>query len=122
MSDRTISRLQAKITREERLIYEAGLRDALSTRQGRAYIWHLLGHTGLFSNPHRSNALDTAFACGAQNIGQIVLTEIDSVAPDAYITMMKESQENARSNAARLANADRADPSDSDFGADDSDD
>jgi len=101
MTDRAISRLEAKIAREARQQADAGLRALVATRAGRTFFWHILSLTGLFANPHNGNALNTAFACGEQNIGQKLLDELTRVAPDAYIEMIKESQEDDRINTAR---------------------
>lgn len=64
-------------------------------RQGRRVMWRLLGMTGLFRNPHVPGAQseETAFRCGEQNIGQQLMAEIHTIAPESYNVMVKEHQE-----------------------------
>lgn len=64
----------------------------LQHSQTRRYLWWLLyiSHA-VGENAFTSNALTTAFACGEQNIGQQVLAHMLEVAPDGFLTLMKEN-------------------------------
>ena len=116
MTDRTIPRLEAKLSKEKRTAAEHGLKGLISTPQGRAYFWSILEQTGLFANSFTANALNTAFACGEQNVGQKLLDQLTRLHPEAYLQMMKESFENDRNARARLdrAIAGSSDPADDD--------
>lgn len=58
----------------------------------RRYLWWLLAiSNAIGNNAFTSNALTTAFACGEQNIGQQVLAHMLEVAPDGFLTLMKEN-------------------------------
>lgn len=63
---------------------------AMETQEGRDFFWWLLGQCGVYQNPFAANALVMAMKSGQMNIGQILLGEINRVAPDAYIRMMQE--------------------------------
>ena len=113
-TDRTIERLARKFAKEDETYVTNGLLEVLASPTGRRWLWHHLTRTHVFSNPHTGNALNTAFACGEQNIGQQLLADITSANPDAYILMMKENAdaERARTDAfdrARYASDDGAD-------------
>lgn len=62
-------------------------------KQGKRFMWRLLGITGLFRNPHIPGTEDVLFRCGEQNIGQQLLAEIHTFCPERYNEMVKEHQE-----------------------------
>jgi hypothetical protein len=62
-------------------------------RQGRRFMWRLLGMTGLYRNPHIPGTDDVLFRCGEQNIGQRLNAEIHGICPEHYPVMVKEHQE-----------------------------
>lgn len=68
--------------------------------QGRQYIYWILEIAGIGRNPYTGNALNTAFACGELNVGQRVQAHLIEVAPDAFLAMLKEKEEE-RLNAER---------------------
>jgi hypothetical protein len=74
------------------------LRALMQHSQGRRTIyWFLeLGRTG--QNPFTGNALTTAFACGELNVSKAIEARVISVAPDFYLTMLKE-MENERTHS-----------------------
>jgi len=73
--------------------------------QGRRAVYWLLELAGTNSNPFVGNALSTAFNCGRQSIGQALQSRVATVAPDFYLTMLKESENEQRT----LRNAENTD-------------
>lgn len=63
-------------------------------KQGKRFMWRLLGMTGLYRNPHIPGSTDDVlFRCGEQNIGQKLNAEIHLLCPERYNEMVKEQQE-----------------------------
>ena len=65
-------------------------RTLLETRQGKDFIWWLLGIGKVNQQPFAHNALTTSFNCGELNVGQQVLAQIMKAAPDSYVKLLKE--------------------------------
>lgn len=86
----------AEATRQQRLREESDFKFIMGSKQGRRYVWRLLGMTGLFRNPFAGEPGATAFRCGEQNIGQQVIAEIHGLCPERYIDMLKEAQQDER--------------------------
>jgi hypothetical protein len=80
---------------------------AFTTQQGREYFYFLLEISGIGKNPFTANALTTSFSCGELNVGQQIQAHIIEVAPDGYLQMLKEREEE-RLNAERSSAADSA--------------
>lgn len=94
----------------QELTREAQARDAAFTRerfvddfkwlmghkQGRRIAWWLLSQAGVFRNPWRPSANEMSFVAGAMNQGQMLLTEIFTVVPESFTTMMKEANDDAK--------------------------
>lgn len=77
-------------TRAHRLEFVAA---AMTTEQGRAWFYDLLLRTYIFKNPYISDSpTDTSFRCGELNIGLQVLDDIQTAAPELYLTMIKENK------------------------------
>lgn len=105
---------------EDKRLEDEGLKALVQTRQGRKYMWRLLRISKAIGvNPYRQNSEDTAFNCGIQNVGQSILAHLMEVAPDAYITMIKEQNDEHRARTISVAERGNAP---SLFDADDSDD
>lgn len=76
-------------TRADRLEFVAA---AMEHAQGRAWFYDLLNFCKVFQGPYRDNPYETAFLCGEQNIGLRVLDDIQTAAPEKYLTMIKEQK------------------------------
>jgi hypothetical protein len=103
MDEKAEKRQQQKLnalSRQSKLRRDQFVRAALETREGREYIYWVLELTKLGRNAFTSNALTTAFACGEQNVGQQVQAHIIEVAPNAFLKMLAEKEEE-RLNAVR---------------------
>lgn len=86
------------------------LQAAMTTREGRDYVWWLLEISAINHNPHTANALNTAFNCGQMNVGQQVLAHLMSVAPEGYFNMLKEREEEKKDAERTRAELERTDP------------
>jgi hypothetical protein len=93
--ERRTKKLEQRHTETVRNLEAEGLRNLLSTPQGRAFMWWMLSTAGVFSNPYTSNALQTAFNCGNMNYGQILLARIMEEQPGQYLLMTEENANRA---------------------------
>ncbi len=73
---------------------------AMQHQQGREYFYWLMEMCGIGRNPFTANALTTSFSCGELNVGQQIQAHIIEVAPEGYLQMLREKEEE-RLNAER---------------------
>jgi len=72
------------------------LTNLMSTVEGRAWVYDLLAFCDVFGNPFIQGSVDgTAFNLGQQNVGKMILDEINAAAPDRYIPMIREAKQRA---------------------------
>lgn len=81
--------------RQRKLHRDDFLKAALTTAQGREYIWWLMEIAKTHYQPFTGNALTTSFNCGEMNIGKQILAHVLEVAPKGYLDMLAEKQEEA---------------------------
>lgn len=74
-------------------VREEGLRQTMTSVQGRAWVYKLIEICGPGQNPFSPDALRMAFACGELNIGNQLVAQINALAPELYLVMMKENQD-----------------------------
>lgn len=82
-------------TRKEKRGRELELEDMaalLATKGGRRVIWRYLTACGVFRTSFDGSSR-TYFAEGMRNVGLMLLADINEADPQAYVTMLKESQE-----------------------------
>ena len=65
----------------------------LGMPEGRRVFWRLLSFCNIYGSSYSDNPGFMAFREGQRNVGNKILADIMSVAPEAYITMMKENKE-----------------------------
>lgn len=63
----------------------------MSTIPGRAWMWRKLSEAGIFKCVFTGDALREAFNSGERNFGLRLLDDIIAHCPDAYLQMIKES-------------------------------
>lgn len=68
---------------------EAGLGEALATKQGRAFVRWLLGECGVYRTSFTGNST-TFFNEGKRDVGLQVLARVTKDHPEAYLAMLKE--------------------------------
>jgi hypothetical protein len=90
----------ASLDRQVQLRRDAFVKAAVTTKEGREYLYWLLELSRVGRNPYSGNALSTAFACGELNVGQQIQAHIIDVAPNAFLQMLAEKEEE-RLNAIR---------------------
>jgi len=95
--------LKQRWEKEDRLEIERQYLDLLSTSTGRKFLFYQLGLCKINQNPFTPNALSMSFACGEMNIGQRILFDILSVAPDMWAVMQKEANDVYRTREQSLA-------------------
>lgn len=64
----------------------------LSAVQGRRFLWRLLTYCKVFASIWRASA-EIHHLSGKQDVGHFVMSEITQADADAFLTMMKESQQ-----------------------------
>lgn len=65
---------------------------AMTTEQGRAWFYDILVRCKTISTPFSHDPYDTAFKCGMQNIGLMILDDIQTAAPSDYMKMITENK------------------------------
>lgn len=84
------ARKKAARTRAYRLEF---VKAAMELEQGRSWFYDLLRRCHIVSTPYISgDSHSTAFRCGEQNVGLQLLDDIQTIASDDYIKMMKENK------------------------------
>lgn len=104
-----LQRKQAEWSRKDKDDIDSFVRAAMQHGQGRAYLYWLLevGHS-IGENAFTGNALSTSFRCGEQNVGQQIMAHILEVAPDGFLSMLKEKQDERNRRAIESARANAA--------------
>ena len=80
---------------EERLERRQELADVawvLSTEPGRRFYWRVMNKCGLFKSSFTGNNT-TFFNEGERNIGLLLMADLNAAHPEAYLQMLKESQQ-----------------------------
>jgi hypothetical protein len=73
----------------------ADIKWLMGSKRGRRIIWRLLEQAGVFRLSFNTNAMAMSFAEGNRNYGLTILSQIHSLCPELYPTMIKE-QNNVR--------------------------
>lgn len=81
-------RKQEKLTQVQ---HDNDTRAVMSTREGRRYVWGLLGDAGVYRTSFTGNAT-TYFNEGKRDIGLRVLADITRACPEQYLVMQSEAQ------------------------------
>lgn len=84
------ARRQAK---REQQLREKVIGALLAHREGRDFLWWLLGIGKIGPNPFTANALTTSFNCGELNVGQQIQAAIIEASPAGYVQLIKERAE-----------------------------
>ncbi|MDT8419353.1 MAG: hypothetical protein RQ754_02890 [Desulfuromonadales bacterium] len=91
--------------RREREIED--LKAVMATKEGRRFIWRLLGQAGIFRPSFVAGSPDTtAFNDGARNQGLNLMAEVMSEAPKQFLTMQQEAMDDEQ----KRRDEDSADP------------
>lgn len=106
-----IEKMKAQWEAQDKFEIEQAYRDLMSTRQGRKFLYYVLELTKFMQQPFNGQALGTAFNCGEQNVGKRILADMLNVAPDSFVVLMKEANDDNRTRTNALAGANAgADP------------
>lgn len=84
----TQRRADAKLTRQ---VEANDVKWLMSSKQGRRFVWRLLGEAGVFRTSFTGNS-ETFFKEGKRAIGLFILGEISAHSPEAYALMQTESR------------------------------
>ena len=68
------------------------IREVLNTRRGRRFYWRYLEICGVFKTSN-ADASQIFFNEGMRNIGLQLLADVNEAAPEAYLLMLRVSQE-----------------------------
>lgn len=99
-----MDREKANIRREREI---EDLKAVMGTKEGRRFIWRLLGQAGIFRPSFVAGSPDTtAFNDGARNQGLNLMAEVMSEAPKQFLTMQQEAMDDEQ----RRRDEDSADP------------
>lgn len=90
---------------QEKLEQQAEIREAkdlrwlMSTRQGRRVAARLMAKAGVNRSTFSTNALQMAYGEGFRNYGNWMLARILEVCPESYRELLKEQEDDERSNS-----------------------
>lgn len=98
------NKLQSQQLARDRQIDEA-LRAVMQHQQGRRFINWLLSLGKIGRNPYTGQALSTMFNCGELNTAQQLQARIIDLCPEQYLIMVKELEDERRSDAAYIDRA-----------------
>lgn len=76
------------------------IRDVMSSKGGRAWIFEMLVRSHIYQTSVNENPHLTYFNEGERNQGLILLSEVESAAPELYTRMIQESQDERRDDSA----------------------
>lgn len=78
-------------TRADRLEFVAA---ALTTEQGRSWFYDIMRRCKVFQGPYvGGDPYATAFRCGEQNVGLMVMDDVQTASPENYIKMVSENKD-----------------------------
>ena len=83
----------AKKERIEEIRRLDDVREVLSTRGGRRFLWRYLGLCHMYSSSFTGDPITTAFKEGERNVGLKIQADINEADPEKILLMMKEGQE-----------------------------
>ena|SRR5690348_16905418 len=84
-----VRKRQSKANRREKANRDV-LANLLSTPDGRAWVWGWLESTHVFAVSFDPDPYVSAFREGERNVGLRLISQVTTVAPEAYIQMMRE--------------------------------
>ncbi len=85
------ARKRAARIRQDRLNF---VREMMGSKNGRLWVFDLLEACKIFGNPLQPGQSDvTFFNIGQQNIGKLLLQDINEAAPEMYMQMLTEGRE-----------------------------
>ena len=90
-SDRETVRNRGRKARRLEIEHLNGMRNAMSSRQGRTFMWWLLGQCGTHRSTFSPEALQMAFNGGMQNVGFLLEAKIAEACPELYLLMQQEA-------------------------------
>ena len=101
-ADRSQVANAARKDQDRALRFDRDLKAVLGTREGRNVLWHYLGECKVFESIWHPSALIHAQA-GRQDVGHMILKDINDTDQDSFFLMMKEARLAARSDDAERA-------------------
>jgi len=104
-----VTKMKAQWEAQDKFEVEEAYRALLRTPTGRKFLSYLLEITKFMQQPFQGSALNTAFACGEQNIGKRVLADMMEIDPDAFVLLLKERNDVHSQRARNLTAADIGD-------------
>jgi hypothetical protein len=98
--------------RRDQADLDAAVLAMLQSRETRRYLWWLLQiGNAIGENPFRSNAMLTAFGCGAMDVGNRIMKHLLDVSGDGFIKVLKEHDDERKQRELELSTIrDDADP------------
>lgn len=99
MNDAAILRKQKAWAKQDKQELDNCVGALMKHAEGRRYLYWLLetGNALFNSQLFTGNALTTAFECGRQDVGKQILAHLLEIAPDGFLTMLKERENERKS-------------------------
>ncbi len=118
-SDTRQIRAALKRSKADRALDDGVLLALMTTQQGRAWMWRMIGRCHAFRTPYTGENNATNFQLGEQNIGLELIADLLRACPDQFIFMMREANDGGRTDDNDGHNRDRSDNGRDDSGAGD---
>lgn len=94
LANETRQARERRRAREDQQRLEGDLRAVMSMPQGRRFVWWLIDAVGgTFSPSYAEDGLNTAYNEGRRAVGIGLMTEVQRVVPESYLTMLREAVE-----------------------------
>src|ERR1700693_4229889 len=97
-SDTRQIRAAQKRSKSDRAFDDGVLLSLMTTQQGRAWMWRLIGRCHAFKTPYTGNDAATNFQLGEQNIGLELIADLLRACPDQSTFMMREANDGGRTD------------------------
>lgn len=91
-SDPKAVKAAVKTAKDAEAIAREGLRETMSSEQGRKWLHSLLLKCDPFRSPFSTDPVMMAKNCGEANIGLQIIADMHEVSPELYLQMMKENK------------------------------
>lgn len=86
--------VQAANAEHQRRLELDDLRQVMATKQGRRFMWRLLGKCGVMRQSFNTNGSIMSFNEGQRSIGIPLVADLMTFAPEKYATMLEEHRKN----------------------------
>jgi hypothetical protein len=82
--------MTSKDSQNARNLELMAIQDIMSKKDGRAFMWRVMEHSGVFQDTFHADAAINAYKSGRRSNGLFIESEIKHASPENYIKMIQE--------------------------------